>query len=118
MSLRKKEDKKSLIDDLSKRILKLKFKSNQSIKSRRLNWVVEKILPTIKGMKNAQSKIKPIKTVQKIGTTYWLECKDYIHNFKAQEVEMTNKELREKSNWVVWWSSKSRFLKQKHSNKK
>ena len=52
-------------------------------------------------MKNAQSKIKPIKTVKKIGTTYWLACQDNIHNFKAQEVEMTNKELREKSNWVV-----------------
>ena len=31
---------------------------------------------------------------------------------------MTNKVLKEKSNCVVCWSSKSRFLKQKHNNKK
>ena len=39
--------KKSLIDDLSKRLLQLEFKSNHSIKSKCLQWVVEKILPTI-----------------------------------------------------------------------
>ena len=43
----KKSNKKSLIDDLSKRLLGLKFKSNHSIKSKCLKWVVEKILPTI-----------------------------------------------------------------------
>ena len=55
---------------------------------------------------------------KKLGTTYCLECKDYIHNFRPQEVNMTNKVLREKSNCVVCWSNKSRFLKQKHNNKK
>ena len=69
-------------------------------------------------MKNTQSKIKPIKTGKEIGTTYCLGCKDYIHNFKPQEIKMTNKVLREKSNCVVCRSSKSRFLKQKHNNKK
>ena len=69
-------------------------------------------------MKNAQSKIKPIKTGKKIGTTYCLGCKDYTDNFKPQEIKMTNKVLREKSNCVVCRSSKSRFLKQKHNNKK
>ena len=69
-------------------------------------------------MKNTQSKIKPIKTVKKLGTTYCFGCKDYTDNFNAQEVKMTNKILREKSNCVVCWSSKSRFLKQKHSNEK
>ena len=43
----KSQIKKSLIDDLSKRLLGLKFKSNHSIKSKCLKWVVEKILPTI-----------------------------------------------------------------------
>ena len=57
--------------------------------------------------------VRPIKTGKKIGTTY----KDYTHNFKPQEVKMTNKVLREKSNCVVCRSSKSRFLKQKHDNK-
>ena len=51
------------------------------------------------------------------GTTYCLGCKDYTDNFKPQEVKMTNKVLREKSNCVVCRSSKSRFLKQKHNNK-
>ena len=67
---------------------------------------------------NTQSEIKPIKTREEIGTTYCLGCKDYTHNFKPQEVKMTNKVLREKSNCVVCQSSKSRFLKQKHNNKK
>ena len=69
-------------------------------------------------MKNIQSKIKPIKTKKELGTTYCLGCKDYTHNFKPQEVKMTNKVLREKSNCVVCPSNKSRFLKQKHNNKK
>ena len=56
---------------------------------------------------------------KKLGTTYCLGCKDFTHNFRPQEVKMTNKVLREKSNCVVCQSNKSRFLKQKHnSNKK
>ena len=69
-------------------------------------------------MKNARSKIKPIKTGKKIGTTYCLGCKDYTDNFKPQELKMKNKVLRGKPNCVVCRSSKSRFLKQKHNNKK
>ena len=38
---------------------------------------------------------------KKSGTTYCLGCKDYTDNFKPQEVKMTNKVLREKSNCVV-----------------
>ena len=45
-------------------------------------------------------------------------CKDYPNNFKPHEVKMTNNVLREKSNCVVCWSSKSRFIKQKRGNKK
>ena len=59
-----------------------------------------------------------MKTGKKSGTTYCLGCKDYIDNFKPQEVKMTNRVLREKSNRVICRSSKSRFLKQKHKNKK
>ena len=40
--------KKSLIDDLSKRLLKLEFKSNHSIKSKCLKWIVKNILPNYK----------------------------------------------------------------------
>ena len=69
-------------------------------------------------MKNRQSKIKPIKTGKESGTAYCLGCKDFTHNFRPQEVKMTNKVLREKSNCVVCGSNKSRFLKQKHNNKK
>ena len=69
-------------------------------------------------MKNAQAKRKPIKTGKEIGTTYCLGCKDYTHNFKPQQVKMTNKVLGEKSNSIVCFSRKSRFLKQKHINKK
>ena len=45
-------------------------------------------------MKNTQSKLKPIKLEKRLGTTYCLGCKDYTHNFKLQEVKMTNKVLR------------------------
>ena len=48
-------------------------------------------------MKNTQ----PIKTGKELGTRYCLRCKDYTHNFKPQEVKMTNKVLREKSNCAV-----------------
>ena len=43
-----KSTKKSLIDDLSKRLLELEFKSNYSIKSKCLKWVVKNILPKCK----------------------------------------------------------------------
>ena len=62
-------------------------------------------------MKNKRSKIKPIKTGIEIGIMYCLGCKDYTHNFKPQEIKMTNKVLRKKSNYFVCRSSKSRFLK-------
>ena len=67
-------------------------------------------------MKNKQSKMKPIKTGKKFGTTYCLGWKNYTHGFKLQEIKMTNKVPREKSNCAVCWSKKSRFLKQKHNN--
>ena len=63
-------------------------------------------------MRNTQSKIKPIKIKKKPGTTYCLGCKDYTHNFRPQEVKMTNKVLREKSHCVACLSNKSGFLKQ------
>ena len=44
----KKSNKKSLIDDLSKRLLELEFKSNHSVKSKCLKWIVKKILPDYK----------------------------------------------------------------------
>ena len=53
---------------------------------RHIRYFIQKMLPTIQGTKNTQSKIKPIKTGKK--------------------------------NYVVCRSIKSRFLKQKHSNKK
>ena len=49
-------------------------------------------------MKNTQSKIKAIKTEKEPGTTYCLGCKGCTHNFRSQEVKMTNKVLREKLN--------------------
>ena len=66
-------------------------------------------------MKNTQSEIKPIKAGKKPGTTYCLGCKDFTHNLRPQEVKMTNKVLREKSNCVVCRSNKLRFLEQKHN---
>ena len=64
------------------------------------------------------AKIKPIKIEKRPGTTYCLGCKDFTHNFRPQEVKMTNQVLRQKYNCVFCRSNKSRFLKQNHSNKK
>ena len=69
-------------------------------------------------MKNTQSEIKPIKIGKTPGAKYYFVCKDFTHNFRPQEVKMTNKVLREKSKCVFCQSNKSRFLKQKHNNKK
>ena len=52
-------------------------------------------------MKNTQSKIKSIKIGKQSETTYYFGCKDYRKNFRPQEVKMTNKALREKSQCVV-----------------
>ena len=57
----------------------------------------QKCFTKLQKMKNTQSKIKPIKTGKELGTMYCLGCKDFIHNFRPQEVKMTNKVLREKS---------------------
>ena len=61
-------------------------------------------------MKNRKSKIKPIKIGKQSGTAYCFGCKDYMKNFRPQEVKMTNKVRREKS---YCQSNESRFLKQK-----
>ena len=69
-------------------------------------------------MKNTQSKVKPIKIRKEVGTTNRLGCEDFSRNFRPREVKVTNKVLREKSNYVVCRSNKSRFLKQKYNNNK
>ena len=43
----KKSIKTSVIDDLSKRLLGLEFKSNNSIKTKCLKYIVKHILPTL-----------------------------------------------------------------------
>ena len=43
----KNQLKKTLTDNLSKRLLELEFKLDHSIKSKSLKWVVKKILLTI-----------------------------------------------------------------------
>ena len=44
----KKSTKNVLINDLSKKLLELEFKSNHSIKSKCLKWIVKKVLPNYK----------------------------------------------------------------------
>ena len=52
-------------------------------------------------MKNTQSKIKSIKVGKQSGATYCFGRKDYMKNFRPQEVKMTNKIFREKCHCVV-----------------
>ena len=58
----------------------------------------QKCFTKLQRMKNTQSKIKLIKFGKKPGTTYCLGCKDFTHNFRSQEVKMTNKVFKERSN--------------------
>ena len=60
-----KSTKKSLIDDLSKKLLEIEFNSNRSIKSKCLKWIVKKILPDYKEWKT-QSEKKTKKAWKKI----------------------------------------------------
>ena len=45
--LTEESTKKSLIDELSNKLLRLEFKSNNSMKTKSLKYVVKKILPTL-----------------------------------------------------------------------
>ena len=78
----------------------------------------QKHFTKLQKMKSTQSEIKLIKIRKRLGTTYCFGCKYFTHNFRPQEVKMTNKVLREKSNCVVCRSNKLRFLKQKNNNNK
>ena len=53
----KKQTEKSLIDDFSKRLLELEFKSNHSKKLKYLKWIVKKILPNCKERKTYNQNI-------------------------------------------------------------
>ena len=57
----------------------------------------QKHFTKLQQMKNTQLEIKPIKIGKRNGTTYCFGCKDLTHNFRAQEVRMTNKVFREKT---------------------
>ena len=73
----------------------------------------QKHFTKLQKMKNTQSEIKLIKIGKRPGTTYCFGCRDFTHTFRPQEIKMTNKVLREKSNCVVCQSNQLRFLKQK-----
>ena len=46
-------------------------------------------------MKNTKSEVKPIKIGKRPGTMCFFGCKDFTHNFRPQEVKMTNKVTRD-----------------------
>ena len=52
-------------------------------------------------MENTESGIKLINIGKRLGTMYSFGCKDFTHNFRSQEVKITNKVLREQSHCVV-----------------
>ena len=63
--------------------------------------ICQKIFTKLQKMINTQSEIKPIKIGERPGTTYCFRCKDFTHNFRPQEVKMTNKVLRENQTMFV-----------------
>ena len=61
----------------------------------------QKYFTKLQKMKKTKSEMKPIKVGKQPGITYCLECKYFAHNFRPQEIKITNKILREKSNCVL-----------------
>ena len=53
----------------------------------------QKHFTKLQKMKNTQSKIKPIKIGKQSGTMYCFGCKDCTHNFRPEQVKITNKIL-------------------------
>ena len=72
-------------------------KNSCSDKIKRIKTICQKYFTKIQKIKNTQSEIKPITIRKRLGTTYYLGCKDYTQNFKPAKVKITNKVLREKS---------------------
>ena len=93
-------------------------KNSCSDKIKRIKTICQKCFTKLQKIKNTQWELKPKKIGKRPGTTCCFECKDYSQNFRPEKVKMTNKALREKPHCVACWSNKSRFLKQKHKNKK
>ena len=58
--------KKSLIDDLSKGLLALEFKSDHSIKWKCLKWIAKKLLPDYKEWKTHNHKKKNDKDLKRV----------------------------------------------------
>ena len=75
-----KSTKISLINDLSKRLLELEFKSLNKVEVFKMDR--QKNTARLQRMKNKPSKIKPTKTENEIGLTFCSGCKDYAENFK------------------------------------
>ena len=96
-----------------KKIARIRIQIKFLNKIKGLKLGCQKHFTKLQKRKNPQSKLKPIKVGKQSGTMYCFGCKDYTKNFRPQEVKMTNKALREKSQRVVCRSDKSRFLKQK-----
>ena len=54
----------------------------------------QKPFTKLQKMKKRQSEIKPIKIGKRLGAAYCFESKNFTHNFRPQEVKMTNNVLR------------------------
>ena len=78
----------------------------------------QKHFTKLQKMKNTQSEIKPIKFGKQSGTTYCFRRKDFTYNFRPQEVKMTNKVHREKSNCVFFCDQISRGFYNKNATTK
>ena len=96
----KEKTKKSLMDKIARRLLKLEFQSSNSIKTRCSRYIVKKYFPQYKNM-----------------LTYCLKCNNNTKNIGLKKVTMTNKVIRAKSKWTTCLANKSRFFKQKHNKK-
>ena len=91
---------KSFIENISRKLLELEFKSNHSIKLKCLRFTVKKILSSLQNLQN-----------------HSLSCTKHIVNKVQRKVIMKIKKVRQKSRCANCMVDKSRFLKQKHNKK-
>ena len=101
----------SLIDDLWKRLLRLEFKSNHSIKTKCLKWIVKKYCHIIK-MTSQKIRKMTISPKQKMKHTCCVSCKKYIGNSDMSSRTIKNKVNLLKSKCLKCKNDKSMFLKQ------
>ena len=113
----KKSTKKSLMDDLSKRLLELEIKSNHSIESKCLKWIAKKkknttyLIKLVGKICYQESRGTAFKAYVKKQDTHCLTCRKRTDNKLITPKQVVNKLNAQKSICADCGSKKSVFVK-------